>query len=307
MPMAALTAELSRSSATTTSDSRAARPASRRLDRLDIIQLGTGSWHFPASLPTHRRYVLAAYVLRGALRVGHGDHGLSLSQGQFTTVWSGTAARLEVGDSAEVLLVRIPEVMAGEYAPAFRAVDCRPVDADRGTAGLVGHLLRGLAADAGELHPENPVRLAQHIVGLLALLCADETRAAPLDERAAALRAAKEYIEENLNYPELTSDRVARAQNMSTRTLHRLFEAEGLTIAGWIRARRLEHCRAELVDPQMRTIPVSGIGSRWGLWDPAHFSRLFKAAFGVSPRAYRTKHLGHRCDEACRPAMAAGV
>ena len=32
---------------------------------------------------------------------------------------------------------------------------------------------------------------------------------------------------------------------------------------------------------------MSGIGARWGLWDAAHFSRLFKATYGISPRAYR--------------------
>jgi hypothetical protein len=29
------------------------------------------------------------------------------------------------------------------------------------------------------------------------------------------------------------------------------------------------------------------IGARWGYPDPAHFSRLFKAAYGVGPRDYR--------------------
>ena len=32
---------------------------------------------------------------------------------------------------------------------------------------------------------------------------------------------------------------------------------------------------------------MAAIGARWGYPDPAHFSRLFKAAYGVGPRDYR--------------------
>jgi AraC-like DNA-binding protein len=32
---------------------------------------------------------------------------------------------------------------------------------------------------------------------------------------------------------------------------------------------------------------VAAVGARWGYPDPAHFSRLFKTSFGVSPRDYR--------------------
>jgi len=38
------------------------------------------------------------------------------------------------------------------------------------------------------------------------------------------------------------------------------------------------------------TRPVAAVGARWGYPDPAHFSRLFKAAYGVGPRDYRASH-----------------
>jgi len=36
---------------------------------------------------------------------------------------------------------------------------------------------------------------------------------------------------------------------------------------------------------------VSSIATRWGLFDPAHFSRLFKSTYGLSPREYRIRAL----------------
>jgi AraC-like DNA-binding protein len=58
-------------------------------------------------------------------------------------------------------------------------------------------------------------------------------------------------------------------------------------VAGWVRERRLERSRHDLLDPALAARPVSAIAARWGLVDPAHFSRLFRAAYGVPPLEYR--------------------
>ena len=39
---------------------------------------------------------------------------------------------------------------------------------------------------------------------------------------------------------------------------------------------------------------VSHIVARWRVWEAAHFSRLLKTTYGVSPRAYRDRALGDK-------------
>ncbi|KRE23331.1 hypothetical protein ASG80_06305 [Agromyces sp. Soil535] len=55
----------------------------------------------------------------------------------------------------------------------------------------------------------------------------------------------------------------------------------------WIRARRLDRAREDLIDPAFSGFSVGEIGARWGLSDPAHFCKLFALAFGRSPTEYR--------------------
>ena len=74
---------------------------------------------------------------------------------------------------------------------------------------------------------------------------------------------------------------------MSLRSLHQLFHDEGLTVAGWIRQRRLERCRRDLADPALAARPVAAIAARWGYPSAAEFSRAFRAAHGVPPAEYR--------------------
>lgn len=58
-------------------------------------------------------------------------------------------------------------------------------------------------------------------------------------------------------------------------------------MAAWIRQRRLERCRRDLLDPALADLPVSAVAARWGLMNAAHFSRAFRAAYGLPPTEYR--------------------
>jgi AraC-like DNA-binding protein len=111
---------------------------------------------------------------------------------------------------------------------------------------------------------------------------------APATRRRALLASVQRYIDQRLADPELSSRRIAAAHHVSLRYLHKLFEAQSTTVGGWIRQRRLERCRQDLLDPALAQMPVSAIGARWGLPDPAHFSRVFRAAYGLPPAEYRS-------------------
>jgi AraC-like DNA-binding protein len=103
-------------------------------------------------------------------------------------------------------------------------------------------------------------------------------------------------IRENLGDPRLTPPAIAADHHISLRYLHKLFERDGHTVAGWIRERRLEQCRRDLADPRLAARSIHAIATRWGFTSPAHFSRAFRGAYGFSPRQFRrqstTVHAG---------------
>lgn len=107
----------------------------------------------------------------------------------------------------------------------------------------------------------------------------------------AQLIAVQEYIDRHLADPGLSPGAIAAEHFLSLRQLHRVFAKEGLSVAAWIRGRRLARCRRDFADPMQAHVPVSAIGARWGFGDAAQFSRVFRAAHGVPPQEYRRTEL----------------
>jgi len=137
------------------------------------------------------------------------------------------------------------------------------------------------------------VRLAGNVLDLLTTVLAGQLDCRPADPDSAhrsLLVQITAFIERRLGDIYLTPAQIAAAHHISTRQLHKLFHAEGITVSGWIRQRRLEHCGHDLRDPLHASRPVGAIAARWGYPDAAHFSRLFKATFGTTPRDYRISH-----------------
>ena len=104
------------------------------------------------------------------------------------------------------------------------------------------------------------------------------------------LARVQAYALARLGDPALSPELIAAAHHLSLRTLQRLFQANELTVAEWIRQTRLERCRRDLTDPEYDDRAVSDIARRWGFADPAHFSRTFKNRYGQSPQAYREQN-----------------
>lgn len=109
----------------------------------------------------------------------------------------------------------------------------------------------------------------------------------PRSPHEVLLQKIYSHINNNLGSPTLSPGSIAAAHYISVRHLHALFAEHDTTVSTVIKQRRLEHARADLTDPSFSTKTVAAIAGRWGFVDAAHFSRVFKQHYGVSPSELR--------------------
>jgi len=165
---------------------------------------------------------------------------------------------------------------------------------ETGSSSLVAPFLTSLADNMDRLTGHTGMRFVRNAVDLVATFLHGElaTRIpGPSCARSALPQEIDEFIERNLSNPNLDPQTIAAAHYISVRYLHGLFHDRGSSVGSWIRARRLDHCQRDLVDPIKLGLPVASIASRRGFNDPAHFSRVFRQAYGQTPSEYRQRAL----------------
>ncbi|NUS12032.1 MAG: AraC family transcriptional regulator [Streptomyces sp.] len=164
-----------------------------------------------------------------------------------------------------------------------------------GVGALLVQFLTRVTGDTSVYRAADAPRLGQVLAELVSALFA---RALDADEhllpetRTHTLTLdVKDFIRRNLCDADLSPSSVAAARHISRSHLHRLFQAEGDTVAAYIRRQRLEAARRELADSSRTAVPIHAIAARWGFKDHATFTRSFRAAYGTTPRDYR--HAAH--------------
>jgi AraC-like DNA-binding protein len=194
-----------------------------------------------------------------------------------------------------MLVCVLPRDIIGLSPERIAQATATRIPGSGGIAWAMAPFLKRLADLAiREEVPADEHRVVESVVDLVESLCAgviSEDVGPHAHSRAELLLRIRAYIDSHLGDPELTPTQIAAAHFVSKRYLHKLFEAEGVSVSRWIRERRLERCRRDLAEDQRREETVTRIGMRWGLMDAGHFSRLFRDAYGCTPTEYRREHL----------------
>ncbi|MFD7282121.1 helix-turn-helix domain-containing protein [Streptomyces sp. NPDC059862] len=172
----------------------------------------------------------------------------------------------------------------------LQALTARAFSGHGGSAALVANYFASMAREAAGFDDFVGRQVVATGLDLLALFINERNgrfRPQAPDTGAAMMVRVKDHILRNLSNPDLSPTAIAAAHFISVRYLHKLFQLEGTTVGEWIRMQRLERCRRDLLRSPAQGLGVATVARRWGFVSPSHFSRVFRAAYGIAPREWQ--------------------
>ncbi len=215
-----------------------------------------------------------------------------LEPGDITVYNTNAPYELIFDGDAECMGVVIPWGALPEAPATLRHLAARVIPHTDPVIRAVVRSIVSIEPELAIMPPRARRRFVHHIVDMIATVCAAENERALISGEGGiddeALRRALSYIELHLSEPELSVEMVAAENFVSVRRLQALATRNGFGLASWIRTRRLEKCRMEILSSPDRLI--SDIALSGGFATASHFAHLFRGTYGLTPREYRQHH-----------------
>ena len=267
---------------------------SRVLDELSIVEVSANG-HQVLRTPTliaasTRQYFKLNLQLSGTGLLVQDNREATLRPGDLAVYDTNRPYTLEFDQDFRTLVLMFPHDVLDLPADSVGQLTAVRLPGDAGLGRLISPFMVQLAENLDVLSGASGHRLAYNAVDLIATMFESELnlRRDPVaGAHGDLLGRIRSYVDARLGDPELCPASIAAAHFISTRHLHNVFHEADSTVASWIRTRRLEHCRRDLRDPILADRSVGTIAARWGFVDAAHFSRIFRTAFGETPSTYR--------------------
>ncbi len=190
----------------------------------------------------------------------------------------------------EHLIVMVPKAPLVERGLPLEKLMAQRLGSQGGISRLALQAMRGAWQELPSIAPSAARGVGETIIHLvqLSLLELAGRDSAPT-QREALRESIKQLVARRLGDARLSVDAIAVELNCSRRQLYNAFGDEPDGVAGFILAQRLEACRRDFEDRHQDAISITEIALRRGFNHPAHFSRAFKARFGVTPSEWRQR------------------
>lgn len=235
--------------------------------------------------------VWIALQLAGGGRLDSADGRSELAVNDFAFGPFCGSFSLAYDDDFRVLFTLLPHAVLQSRGLASLVKRPGVLRGNSGTARIFADMLAAVADDIETLTSDGlrPVELAllEFFASCMVEEVSEDGLRGETGTQMSILNRICQIVEAHLGEADFSRATVARKEGISARYVQRLFENAGDTFGHYLRRRRLERCRLDLINPALSHISITEISYRWGFNDSAHFSRAFRDEYGLSPREFR--------------------
>lgn len=234
-----------------------------------------------------RDHFMLYLVLNGRVDIEQNNREASASSGDMFLYDQTKPFSMNFYDNNRSILVNIPRpLMESRLQGAGRFVG-RRIAGDSELGALSRSVIRQMIDFGVSSRADTEDRLVHATMDIISTTLDGELGAearANLEQHR-LLPQVQGYMLAHLHKPGLDIEAIARAHNVSVRTLSRTFATEGTTPMRWLWRQRLSASHKLLSDGSVSNVTEAAFSV--GFSDVSHFGRAFKREFGRLPQSLR--------------------
>ncbi|MDB5967288.1 MAG: hypothetical protein JWQ72_3788 [Polaromonas sp.] len=241
------------------------------------------------SSSTFESRLLVSLHRQGAAVVSQGGRECRIEPGDVFVIDPSKPFHIEAGE-IYVHSVYLKPCALRRLLPHFDTLTARAIRCDQGPAAIFRAALDEIFSMSQSMTEEVADDISDALPYLLAPAlrhldtCSDKS---PTRLKALHRQRITRFVRDNLWDSSLDANAIARGVNLSPRHVYELFSGDAKPLMKSVWSERLALCRRDLAEPVLRSRTVGEIAYTWGFSNVSHFSRAFKAEFGIGPREYR--------------------
>ncbi len=245
---------------------------------------------FPSGAESDSRLLISLHK-KGPAVISQGGRESRVEPGDVFVIDPSRPFYIETGE-IETHSVYVKAAALRSLVPELELATARAIRCDSGSASLFRTMLDEVFALAPLLTEDVADDISEALIHLFAPVLRSSVRATercPSRLEAMHRQRIMRFAKENLWDSNLDGNAIAKGVNLSPRHVYQIFDAEDKPLMRWVWSERLARCRRDLEQPSLKSKSIGEIAFQWGFSNVSHFSRAFKAEFGLTPREHRRR------------------
>lgn len=234
---------------------------------------------------------LVKFQMQGEAFWSQCNRDVHLRPGDFVICSTSEPYKLQFNGPSQMSVLAIDEHVMRQLTPDPNQFLGREMPGYDVACGLLSSLVAQVVHRMSSLPEPMVERVVTNILdllgGVLSVHSAANTQAQL--PRQKLIDNIKGVIKRNLRNRGLGPSMIADEFGVSTRYVHKLFEAESLTVNRYIQSLRLDGCFHSLTDAKFANYSITDIAHYWGFYDLPHMTRCFRKTYSVTPKCVRNR------------------
>lgn len=233
--------------------------------------------------------LLVSLHKKGAAVVAQGGRESRIEAGDIFVIDPSRPFHIEASD-IYVHSVYLKPCALRQLLPQFDTLTALAIRCDHGPGAIFRSVLDGLFSMTETMSEAIADDMSDALPYLLAPALRNLEKSS--DKSASRLKALhrqriSRFVRDNLWDSNMDANAIARGVNLSPRHVYELFSEDDQPLMKSVWKERLTLCKRDLTEPRLQAKTVGEVAYTWGFSNVSHFSRAFKAEFGIGPREFR--------------------